>query len=44
MRAFKKKNDDMDMEVIGTTIEMGVKIENGVTWNEYICIWWIRER
>lgn len=22
---------------------MGVKVENGVRWNECICMWWIRE-
>ena len=33
----------MDMKVSGTGIEMGEKIENGVKWNECICMWWIRE-
>ena len=33
----------MDMEVSGTGIEMGVKIENGVRWNECLYMWWIRE-
>ena len=33
----------MDMEVSGTGIEMGVKVENGVRWNECLYMWWIRE-
>ena len=33
----------MDMEVSGMGIEMGVKIENGVRWNECLYMWWIRE-